>query len=63
MRFGIRMLGMIGILFGACGIAEGCTSSVGRRYQGYAADSREKRRRTSRSKTQGDSRTYRAVHD
>src|SRR6516165_2080532 len=43
--------------------AEGWTSSLGRRYQNNATDSREKRRRASRSKTQGDSRTDRAVHD
>src|SRR5262245_297681 len=33
---------------------ERCTSSIARRYQGNAADSRETRRRASRSKTKGD---------
>src|SRR5262245_26192485 len=42
---------------------ERCTSSIARRYQGNTADSREERRRASRSKAKGDSRADRVVHD
>ena len=64
MRFGIRMLGIATILFGVYGTA------LNDAHPQSAADSRatplihrERRRRTSRSKTQGDSRADRAVHD
>ena len=63
MRFGTWMLGITTILFGVYGTA------LKDAHPQSAADSRaaplilEKGRRTSRSKTQGDSRTDRAVHD